>query len=120
MPIHNRNQGNIAHARSNVGQTRLELVSLERGVATEVRMADREYLASLAALKPIEGKPLPRAEARRARHVEEFEKDEIEADELEEHFQEATELAQSHRETAVRHRRSMLDLNAAIGLRLLP
>ncbi|MFM8634202.1 MAG: hypothetical protein ACKOEX_05260 [Planctomycetia bacterium] len=44
----------------------------------------------------------------------------LEADELEEHFQEAAELGQSHREAAVRHRRSMLDLNAAIGLRLLP
>jgi cobalt-zinc-cadmium efflux system outer membrane protein len=120
MPIHNRNQGNIARARSNVGQTRLELASLERRVGTEVRMADREYQASLAALNRIEGELLPRAEARLARHVEEFEKGELEADELEEHFQDAAELAQSHREAAVRHRRSMLDLNTAIGLRLLP
>jgi len=52
--------------------------------------------------------------------VEEFEKGELEADDLEEHVQEAAELAQSHREAAVRHRRSMLDLNTAIGLRLLP
>src|SRR4051795_12587258 len=35
LPIYNRNQGNIARAKSNASQTRVELAMLERQVASE-------------------------------------------------------------------------------------
>lgn len=120
MPLYNRNQGNISRAQANVGQTRLELESLERTVVTEVRMAEREYHAASAALTRIEGQLLPRSRARIEHDLEEFDRGDVTVDELEEHFQEAAELAQTHREAVFRFRRSVLGINTAIGLRLLP
>lgn len=36
------------------------------------------------------------------------------------HLDDAAEVVQSHRDALVRRRRAMLDLNTAVGLRLLP
>ncbi|NDC62426.1 MAG: TolC family protein [Planctomycetia bacterium] len=120
LPIYNRNQGNIARAESNVQQTRLELSSLERRIASEVRLAEREYRSSLEALERIEKAMLPRAEAALRRRTDQFLGGAITADDYQGHLEDAAELAQNHREALIRHRRSMLDLNTAVGLRLLP
>lgn len=120
MPLYNRNQGNIARAQANVGQTRLELEALERSIVSEVRMAEREYHAASAALTRIEEQLMPRAQARLKRYLDEFNRGDVGGDELEEHCQEAAELAQTHREAVFRFRRSALGINTAIGLRLLP
>jgi cobalt-zinc-cadmium efflux system outer membrane protein len=50
LPIFNRNQGNIARAESNVGQSRLEMSSLEQRAMAEVRLAEREYRRSRDAI----------------------------------------------------------------------
>jgi len=120
LPIYNRNQGNIARAQSNVQQTRLELSSLERRIASEVRLAEREYRTSLESLERIEKTMLPRAEASLRRRTEQFLKGDLTTDDYQGHLEDAAELTQSHREAMIRHRRSMLDLNTAVGLRLLP
>jgi cobalt-zinc-cadmium efflux system outer membrane protein len=44
----------------------------------------------------------------------------ITADEFQEHVQTMAEVAQQHRESVVRHRRAALQLNTAVGMRLLP
>ena len=54
------------------------------------------------------------------RKLGEFGAGRLSPDDFEVTLDDATEVAQSHREAIVRHRRSMLDLNAAVGLRLLP
>ncbi len=120
LPIYNRNQGNIAKAESNVTQTKLELSSLERRVLAEVRLAAREYERSRQALEQIETAVLPRMTATLVRKLGEFGAGRLSPDDFEVTLDDATEVAQSHREAIVRHRRSMLDLNAAVGLRLLP
>ncbi|MFZ4732696.1 MAG: TolC family protein [Pirellulales bacterium] len=120
LPIFNRNQGNIARARSTVGQPRLELESLERRVAAEVRLADREYRRSRAAVEPLERDSLPRARAAVARATAARTAGQISAADYEERLDAAAEVAQAFRDAIVRHRRSMGDLNTAVGLRLLP
>jgi outer membrane protein, heavy metal efflux system len=120
LPIYNRNQGNIAKAQSNVTQTKLELSSLERRVVAEVRLASREYERSREALEQIEQSVLARMTATLARKTEEFTAGRLSADDFEVCVDDAVEVAQSHREAVVRHRRAMLDLNTAVGLRLLP
>ena len=77
MPIFNRNQGNVARAHSNVAQTRNELESAERRVASEVRLAEREYQYSKRALDRIEQVLLPQAEARLREAQEDFDSGEI-------------------------------------------
>jgi cobalt-zinc-cadmium efflux system outer membrane protein len=98
LPVFNRNQGNIARARSNVGQTRLELESLERRVAAEVRLADREYRRSRAAVEQLETESLPRARAAVARAEAAHAAGQISATEREDRLDAADEVAQAYRE----------------------
>ncbi len=120
VPLFNRNQGNVARARTNVCQTRNELSAAERRVESEVRLAEREYRTSLRGLERIENGLLPLAAASLRRNVEAFARGAIDAESLENASEEAATVAQSHREAVVRHRRSMLELNTAVGVRLLP
>ncbi|NBW97374.1 MAG: TolC family protein [Planctomycetia bacterium] len=120
LPIYNRNQGNIARAESNSSQTKLELASLERRLVSEVRLAEREYRRSRTALEQVETAILPRVNATLKRKTEQFTTGQITADDYEGHLDDAAEVAQSHRDALVRHRRSILDLNTAVGLRILP
>jgi cobalt-zinc-cadmium efflux system outer membrane protein len=120
LPIYNRNQGNIARAESNVGQTKLELASLERRIVAEVRLAEREYRRAREALEQMETSILPRITATMRRKTEQFAAGTITADDYEGHLDDAAEVAQNHREALVRHRRAMLDLNTVVGLRVVP
>ena len=120
LPVFNRNQGNIARAQSNVSQTRTELESMERRVASEVRLADREYHYAKRALERIEAVLLPQSDARLREAQADFEAGESSIDDFQEHLEEAAAVSQSHREALVRYRRSMLDVNTAVGMRILP
>ncbi|MFM7207537.1 MAG: TolC family protein [Planctomycetaceae bacterium] len=120
LPIFNRNQGNIARAESNIGQSKLELSSLERRVLSEVRLAEREFLRSREAITQIERSILPRATTLVARRGQQFAAGQISADDLEGAVDDAAEVSQSHRDAVVRHRRAVLELNTAVGLRILP
>jgi cobalt-zinc-cadmium efflux system outer membrane protein len=120
LPIYNRNQGNISRAISNVQQTRQELSSMERRVASEVRLAEREYQTSKRALVQIEKTMLPQLQASLRRRAEQFAKGDISLEDYQSHVEESTEVAQSHRDALIRQRRSMVDLNTAVGLRVLP
>ena len=120
LPVFNRNQGNIARAQSNVVQTKLELSSLERRIVSEVRLAEREWQRSRDALEQIENSILPRATATLRRKTEQLSAGKISADDYQGHLDDAAEVTQAHRDAIVRHRRAMLDLNTAVGLRVLP
>jgi cobalt-zinc-cadmium efflux system outer membrane protein len=120
LPIYNRNQGNIARARTNAGQSRLELAALERRVVAEVRLAEREYRSSRESLERFERTILPSARASRERTVSQFLAGTIDVDEYLGQLDEAQETAHLYREAVVRQRRSMLDLNVAVGVRLMP
>ena len=120
LPIFNRNQGNIARAQSNVVQTKLELSSLERRIVSEVRLAERECQRSRESLEQIETSILPRAAATLRRKTEQLSAGKISADDFQGHLDDAAEVTQTHRDAIVRLRRAMLDLNTAVGLRVLP
>jgi cobalt-zinc-cadmium efflux system outer membrane protein len=120
LPIYNRNQGNIARSRSNLQQTRTELAALERRVLSEVRLADREYHRSREALERIETTILPRARRAFARNSRDYAAGKISEDEYLSHLDDEAEAERGLREALIRHRRSMLDLNTTVGLRLLP
>lgn len=120
LPIFNRNQGNIARAESNVGQSRLELTSLERRALAEVRLAEREYRRSRDAISHIEQAILPRAEALLARRRDQFAAGTLTVDDFEAAVEDLAEVTQAHRDAIVRHRRAMLAVNTAVGLRIIP
>ena len=120
LPIYNRNQGNIAKAHSNLHQTQVELSALERRVVSEVRLAEREYRSSRAALDRIERTTLPHARKILERNTREFEAGKVTPDDYLGHLSDEAEASGSFRDALIRHRRSMIDLNTAVGLRVLP
>jgi cobalt-zinc-cadmium efflux system outer membrane protein len=120
LPIYNRNQGNIARAQSNFSQTQTELVAQERRVVSQVRQAHREYISSRDALTRVEQSILPQARAARSQADSEFAATKMSLDEYVDHLGDDADTARFYRDAVVRHRRSVLDLNTAIGVRLRP
>ncbi len=105
LPVSNRNQGNIQRARINIAQAQTEQQALERRVATEVRLAHRELTSARAAVARLE---------RTIRTARPPRPDETKD-------QETVQKRQTDLRTAlIRQRRSQLDLNTAVGMRLIP
>jgi cobalt-zinc-cadmium efflux system outer membrane protein len=120
LPIYNRNQGNIQRAVINVTQTKVELEEREQIVVNEVQRAEREYVLTRRAIDRIEQKLLPSATRARDdtyRLVTQGEEDVFIYLNAQREFNEAS---RQYRDMLVRHRRSMLTLNTAVGQRLLP
>ncbi len=120
VPIYNRNQGNIARARSNVTQTQVELVALERRVKSEVRLADREYQTSRQALERAERSKAMRGRQARLKADADFAAGKIPLSDYLDRIDDENDAARTFRDALVRHRRAMLDLNTTVGVRLLP
>ncbi|WP_422929776.1 TolC family protein [Singulisphaera sp. PoT] len=120
LPIYNRNQGNIQRARFNVSQSQVELAEREQEVANDVRRSEREYVLTRAAVKRIESKLIPAASRVREDAYRLFIQGEEEAIVYLNAQREYNEASRQYRDMLLRHRRSMLRLNTAIGMRLLP
>jgi cobalt-zinc-cadmium efflux system outer membrane protein len=120
LPVYNRNQGNIERAKLNVTQTRVELAALERQVTDEVDEAVREFSLSRDAMLEIEREILPAAKRVRDSAFRRFQGGETSAIEYLDAQKDYNERVRAYRDALVRHRRSMLDLNTAVGIRVLP
>lgn len=120
MPLFNRNQGNIAKAHINRTQTQTELTALERRVSAEVRQTYREFVAARQALELVETSVLGQSQDARKRATREFLSGEMTIGEYLDHLEDDANSARLYRDAVVRYRRSMLDLNTAIGARLMP
>jgi cobalt-zinc-cadmium efflux system outer membrane protein len=120
LPILNRNQGNIAKTRVNAQQTRLEYAALERRVVSEVRLAARELKTAREAVDRIEQALRPDAIAAIRRAEADYLSNKIRTDEYLAKLEDEQDSAKQWRDALVRYRRATLDLNAALGVRLLP
>jgi cobalt-zinc-cadmium efflux system outer membrane protein len=120
LPIFDRNQGRIQRADVNVSQTRIELAALEQQVATEVRQAERRYQISRASVERIENSLLPAAVKVRDEALRRYRAGQDDLSVFLNAQREYNELVRQYRDTMIRHRRSMLALNTAVGRRILP
>jgi cobalt-zinc-cadmium efflux system outer membrane protein len=120
LPIYNRNQGNIARSELNVKQTQLEAVALERQVEHDVEAAIREFRLSQTSVVEMEREILPASRRVRDTTLQQFEGGEVNALDFLEAQRDYNEVVRKYRDALVRHRRSMLDLNTAVGTRVLP
>ncbi len=120
LPVYNRNQGNIERAKVNVSQTRVELAALERQVADEVDEAIREFELSREAILEFERRILRASRRVRDSAYLRFQGGQTGALEYLEAQRAHNEVVRQYRDALVRHRRSMLDLNTAVGARVLP
>jgi cobalt-zinc-cadmium efflux system outer membrane protein len=120
LPIFNRNQGNIQRATINVSQTQIELAALERQVISDVEVALNEYEVTRAAVRRLETELIPTARKVRDDTYRLFMGGEVENLEYLNAQRDYNEVVRQYRDYLARHRRSMLDLNTALGIRLLP
>jgi cobalt-zinc-cadmium efflux system outer membrane protein len=121
MPIYNRNQGNIERARLNITQTQIQLAAIEKHVVIEVRQAEREYATTRAYLDLIERSVLVSSRAALEDTRKLFVAGELaDVTRLLAVQKEYNDSVRQYRDTAIRHRRSMLGLNTAVGSAILP
>jgi len=120
VPLFNRNQGAIRRAELNVEQTRMEWQALGRKVASEVKQAENEYAASRAVVERMERVILPRSMRIRDAERALFERKEKSALDFLNAQREYNAEVFQYRQALIRHRRSMLRLNTAVGERILP
>ncbi len=120
LTIFNRNQGNIRRAKLNVSQTVTELSNLEQQIVFEVRQAERQYSVTRKAVERIERSLLPNARIEHDRAVKLYDQGKLDELTFLTAERDYDQVVRQYRDTLVRHRRAMLKLNTAVGLRILP
>jgi cobalt-zinc-cadmium efflux system outer membrane protein len=120
LPIFNRNQGGLLRAGLNVTQTQIESAAVERQILTEVIQAEHEYIISSALLKHLEETVLPAARRMHDDGLRLFISGEHDAPAYFSVQRDFNQAVRRYRDALVRHRRSMLDLNTAVGQRIMP
>jgi cobalt-zinc-cadmium efflux system outer membrane protein len=120
LPVYNRNQGGILRAQLNVTQTQIELATLERQLITDVQVAEKEYEISKKAIDRIEKELLPFALQVRNDTERLYKGGEVNVVVFLNAERDYNDTVKVYLDTLVRHRRSMLALNTAVGQRILP
>jgi cobalt-zinc-cadmium efflux system outer membrane protein len=120
LPILDRNQGAIARARIDVGQARVEREGVERRVANQVQQARTEYEASRETVRRWEQEALPASRGLRDEALRRWAAGGEEFDAVLDAQKTYAEAVEGCLAARVRHRRSMLKLNTAVGQRVLP
>jgi len=120
LPVFNRNQGGVQRAVLNVTQTQIELSETERQALVDVEKAVQEYDVSRREVNELANDVIPAAkqvrdEAFRLLGAGEKSLVEYIAAQLE-----FNQIAKQYLDTAIRHRRSMVNLNTVTGKRILP
>jgi cobalt-zinc-cadmium efflux system outer membrane protein len=120
LPLLNRNQGNIARAERSELQSRIELGGLERQVVGEVQRACQEYRTTRSAVQKLERSILPRARRLRDEKFRLYSEGQEDITAYYNAERDFNEIVRQYRDALIRHRRSMLRLNTAVGQRVLP
>ena len=120
LPIFNRNQGNIARARLNVDQVRLEVQTVERRVKTEVFTANEELKISLRAVDRLETDIVPAAAQVRDNTLKLFTSGELDVRQYLDSQREYNDAVRQYRDSLARSRRAALRLNTAVSSRIMP
>jgi cobalt-zinc-cadmium efflux system outer membrane protein len=120
LPVYNRNQGNIERAKINVYQTEVQLALQERRVETEVFQALKEYQVSGQIARHIKEQIMPALETAYRDRLRLFQEGEVTKFVFLDSQRKYNDMAKAYLDAAVRHRRSMLNLNTVVGQRILP
>jgi cobalt-zinc-cadmium efflux system outer membrane protein len=120
LPIFDRNQGEIRRAEANVIQSGAALEAIERQAMGEVESAWVEYEANRDAVARIETAILPPSERARTIAYQEYQAGRSSTAEYLLALRDRNEVVRQYRDALIRRRRSMLQLNTAVGQRLLP
>jgi outer membrane protein, heavy metal efflux system len=120
IPLYNRNQGNVTRAKINISQTEIQLVSAERVVQNDVLNAVLELEQSLVAVTEFRKDIIPVSQKVRDAAFKRFTGGQTSALEFLAAQQDFNDQVRAYRDALVRHRQAILDLNTAVGERVLP
>lgn len=120
VPLLDRNQGSIRRAELNAQQSRLEAQAVEQRVRAEVEAAYDEYMATHSGIRQIEEQLVPDVQHALGESLQKFREGKLDAPSYLYSLRELDDLGRQYRELLIRHRRSMLSLNTAVGTRVLP
>lgn len=120
LPIFNRNQGNIARARLNVDQTRLELEAVENQLKKQVFDACEEFRISEHAINTLEQEILPASKQVRDDTFKLFTAGELELASYLAAQREYNDAVRQYRDSMARLRRASLSINTVVGSRIVP
>lgn len=120
LPLYDRRQGEVRRTQLNVVQSRVALTAIERQVQAEVQRAAVEYGASRQAVERIERTILPASQRVRDGVRLLHEKGQKSLIDVLVAQKDHNEIVRQYRDALIRHRRSMLRLNTAVGQRILP
>jgi cobalt-zinc-cadmium efflux system outer membrane protein len=120
LPVFNRNQGNVVRTKLNADQSKIELMNQERQVAYDVAEAVREFDLSRRAVIDTKNEILPASKIVRDSAYRRWQGGNTSALEFLDAQKEYNEVVRNYRDALVRHRRAMLDLNTAVGIRIVP
>jgi cobalt-zinc-cadmium efflux system outer membrane protein len=120
LPIYNRNQGNVTRAKLNINQTQVQLENAERVVMNDVLNAAQELEQSLVAVVQFRNAILPQSQQVLESAHRRMLGGEIPMSDFLDAQQDYNDIVRQYRDVLVRHRRAILDLNTAVGERVLP
>lgn len=120
LPVFNRNQGNVQRANLNERQSAIELAALERRVAYDVTDAILEFEMTLTAIRQYHDEIEPSSKRVLEDVRRKYDLGAVNVGAYIEAQKDYNEVAQKFRDALVSHRRDMLDLNTAVGARVLP
>lgn len=120
LPVFNRNQGNILRSKLNEEQSKVELADQERQVVYDVQEAIREYDLSRDSVIEFRKEVIPAARVVRDSAFRRWQGGQTSALEYLDAQQDYNDVVRQYRDALVRHRRAMLDLNTAVGSRIVP
>ena len=113
-------RGKLARTRINVGQSRLELANAEQNVILDVRLAHLEFQHSLAVQRQYKDTIVPSARAVRDDTHRLHLGGEVSMDSYLRAQEDYNDTVEAYSIALIRHRRSMLELNTAVGKRIFP
>ena len=120
LPVYNRNQGGILRATLNVDQTKTELADLERAIAIEVEKAAQEYAVTRQEVDVLKSEIIPAARQVQQEAYRLYLSGETSIVTYINAQLDFNSVAKQYLDTAIRHRRSMLNLNTVTGKRIMP
>jgi cobalt-zinc-cadmium efflux system outer membrane protein len=120
LPVFNRNQGGVQRSILNVDQTRIELSEVERQAQVDVEKAAQEYEVTKREVDELRRDVLPAAQQMIGEARMLYLKGEKSAIDLINAQLEFNQIAKQYLDTAIRHRRSMVNLNTVTGKKILP
>jgi cobalt-zinc-cadmium efflux system outer membrane protein len=120
VPLYNRNQGNVTRAKINIAQTQVQIAGAERGVIRDVLDAAQELEQSLVAVAEFRNKIIPASRRVLNSAMDRLRSGDISMPDYLDAQQDFNDMVRQYRDAMIRHRRAILDLNTAVGERVLP